>query len=557
MFQDVFNEKPYLKHIAILIGLSYGFFMLGNGIVSLTNPDEVFYALTAKEMIQHNTWMTPYLFDEPQFEKPIIVYWCLRATFYLGGINPYSARFFPAVFAGIGVIAVYLFCRIGFRNEKKAFLAGLILASSGIYIGLARTVFTDMIFSVFILLSLLSFYWAYSCPNRKGAGIVLFFAFSALAVLSKGLLGFLMPFLTVAIFLAIKKDLKYILSKSFLWGLSVFVAISFPWYILMIKLYGNAFIQEFFYNDHIRRVLEAEHKASDKWYFYPGMMIVGMLPWSVFIPNAVIDLYKNLWKNRDNTHLFLAIWIAVVFIICQIAHSKLVSYIFPLYPALAIVVVTFIYDTVANDKKEKAVLRCFAITAILFAIMLIGLIAAVLPIPGITIPLSSKLPLYILFFLLAILTVTFIIFIRKGRLLASSYVLACFFPVILGVTPLVLPDLEPSMSSEKACAYLSSNYKVDTTVLCSKAFARGVRYYTDKSVAVMALHGKNYFSPHPIPFLDSSQKLTDFLKSQPVTYCVLRDDPMNDLEPFGAEFKIEKLKVLGNACIVKIEPRND
>jgi 4-amino-4-deoxy-L-arabinose transferase-like glycosyltransferase len=554
MFQKALQEKSCLNHILILIGLSYGFFMLGNGIVSLTNPDEVFYAQTAKEMIQHKAWLTPYLFDAPQFEKPIVVYWFLRIAFYFFGVNAFSARFFPAVFACLGVIAVYLLCRIGFKNEKKAFLSGLILASSAIYIGLARTVFTDMILSVFILLSLLSFYWAYSCENRKGAGILLFFGFSACAVLTKGLLGFLMPFLTATLFLSIKKDLKYLFSRHFLWGLFVFVLVSFPWYIFMIKTYGSSFIQEFFYNDHIRRVFEAEHKASDKWYFYPLMMIAGMFPWSAFTPNAVMDLFKNLRRNKENFHLFLALWISVVFLICQAAHSKLVSYIFPLFPALAITVVIFIYDTVADDKKEKAVLRCFTITAIVCVIILIGLIAAVLPLPGISIPISSKLPLYILLFLLTLLTVTFFIFVRRGRFLASVYVLACFVPAFLCVAPLIIPDIEPSISSEKACVYLLDNYKVDNTILCSKSFVRGVRYYTDKPVAVMAPNGRDFFSPHPIPFLDSDQKVADFLRNQPVTYCVFKESSVKNLERLGKGFKIEQLKVIGNTYILKIEP---
>ena len=56
------------KHIFILIVLSYFFFIFGNGIFSLTNPDEVFYAQTAKEMMERNSWMTPYIFGQPQFE---------------------------------------------------------------------------------------------------------------------------------------------------------------------------------------------------------------------------------------------------------------------------------------------------------------------------------------------------------------------------------------------------------------------------------------------------------------------------------------------------------
>ena len=117
------------KHIFILVVLAYFFFMFGNGVVSLTNPDEVFYAQTAKEMAKHSSWLTPYLFDAPNFEKPILLYWLLRFGFILFGVSSFAARFFPAVFATIGVIAVYFLGLVGFKDEKKAFLASLILSS--------------------------------------------------------------------------------------------------------------------------------------------------------------------------------------------------------------------------------------------------------------------------------------------------------------------------------------------------------------------------------------------------------------------------------------------
>ena len=155
------NNRIILKHILILIFISWVFFMLGNGLLSLTNPDEVFYAQTTKEMVKHKTWMVPYLFDQPQFEKPILTYWLLRIAFIIFGVSAFSARFFPAFFAGIGVLAVYLLSIVGLKNERKAFWGALVLASSGLYIGLARTVFTDMIFSVLVSLSLVAFYWSY------------------------------------------------------------------------------------------------------------------------------------------------------------------------------------------------------------------------------------------------------------------------------------------------------------------------------------------------------------------------------------------------------------
>jgi len=281
-------SKENLRHILVLLGLAYVFFILGNGILSLTSPDEVFYAQTAKEMARHNSWMTPYLFDAPQFEKPILLYWFLRIGLLIFS-NPYfGARFFPALFAALGVVAVYFLSLLGFKNEKKAFISALVLMSCGLYIGLARTVFTDMIFSVFILFSLLSFYWGYIRQARKGPGVLLFFIFSGLAVLTKGPLGFLIPFLIVSVFLLIKREAKFLFCKYSLWGIFIFIGISFPWYLLMIKKYGSGFIYEFFYNDHIRRLIEAEHIGNDKWYFYPFSIIGCMFPWSLYTFFALI-----------------------------------------------------------------------------------------------------------------------------------------------------------------------------------------------------------------------------------------------------------------------------
>ena len=90
-------------HVILLIAFCVLFFFAGNNNMHLTNPDEVFYAQTAKEMAHHHTWLVPILFDQPQFEKPILTYWFLRLSDILFGTTPFAARFFPAVFGMLGV----------------------------------------------------------------------------------------------------------------------------------------------------------------------------------------------------------------------------------------------------------------------------------------------------------------------------------------------------------------------------------------------------------------------------------------------------------------------
>ena len=361
------------RHIIILVMLSLAFFMLGNSILSLTNPDEVFYAQTAKEMAQHRSWLVPYLFDAPQFEKPVLTYWLIRLGYIIFGVTNFGARFFPALFGLIGVLAVYFFSRAAFGEEKKAFWCALVLMSSGLYIGLSRTVFTDLIFSVFILLSLGAFFWAYISSGKKAAGLILSFVFSGLAVLTKGPLGFLIPALAVILFLALKKELKFLFSKFTLWGLACFILIALPWYAYIIKNYGQSFIQEFFYNDHIRRLFEAEHSGNDTWYFYLLSALGCMFPWSIFTAAGLVLLFKKI-KTGNPVYLYLACWIAVVFVVFEAAHSKLVSYILPMFAALAVVTGDFIYEAITG--KKRLVNRIFLANSLIFLFFAFGLVVA-------------------------------------------------------------------------------------------------------------------------------------------------------------------------------------
>jgi len=542
------------KYLLILIILSYFFLMFGNGILSLTNPDEVFYAQTAREMAAHKSWMTPYLFGQPQFEKPILTYWLLRLAFIIFGITSFSARFFPALFAMIGVVAVYFFGLLWFKDEKKAFLSGLILMSGGLYIGLARTLFTDMIFSIFILLSLLSFFWGYVAREKKGAGLLLFFIFSALAVLTKGPLGFLIPVLTVGIFLLIKGDMKFLFCKASPFGVLIFLAVSFPWYMLMINKYGLSFTYEFFYNDHIRRILQAEHTGNDTWYFYPVSMLGCMFPWCLFVAGSLMYLPKYLRRKENPFLVFLASWIVAVFIIFQFAHSKLTSYIFPLFPALALFATNFIIEKIETKKHIILFISCFNIFILL--LILSGLIFALIGYQGLIIQYAGSLfPVFCLVAGFLALIILIIKFILQKKLLRAVCCFALVIPLMLIIVPLIKNSIEPYLSSKLASEYLLKNYDVKNTIICSKPYVRGVLYYTGKEVACTSIPGLPFFSPHPIPFLNKDELVQDFLRKQSTTYCVLKKSSLEDIQRLteGTDLKYALLKVIGNEYLIKIE----
>ncbi len=548
------NNKT-AKQVLLLVMLSYFCFMFGNSLVSLTIPDEVFYAQTAKEMLKNHSWMTPYIFGQPQFEKPVLLYWLLKTAFLIFGLTSFAARFFPALFGMIGVLATYFIGLWGFKNQKKAFISAGVLMTSGLYVGLARTVFTDLVFSVFILLSLLSFYWGYSFRSRKAPGILLFFVFAGLAVLTKGPLGLAIPLLTAIAFLLIKKDIKFLLGRYLFWGLLIFSFISLPWYILMFKLYGNAFIHEFFYNDHIRRIIQAEHIGNDTWYFYPMSMIGCIFPWSFFLAAALFSLPRYL-KQKDNSfHVFLACLIAVVFVIFQSAHSKLVSYIFPLFPALALFCGGFIADALAREKESRRVYLALSLSLLVVFLVPLALIVVSTWFKHYLSPyVSSQGTINFFVFVFLLFGLVILCLMLKRKLLKSIYCLGLFVPIMIYFIPLVGQGIEPYLSSRESCEYLLKNYKVDNAILSSKFFVRGVKYYTNKEVAVIDMPGTQFFSPHPIPFLNTQEKVRDFLRRQKITYAILKKNSVEDIDQLVLdEFKYTVLKVIGNEYIVKIE----
>ena len=540
-----------LKRLSILLLLCVALFFFGNNFLHLSDPDEVFYSLTAKEMIKHNQWFTPYIFNQPQFEKPILTFLLIKTAFLSFGQTPFAARFFPAVFATFGVFAVYILGLIGFANERRAFLAALVLATSAFYLGMGKTVFTDMIFAVLILYSLLSFYLAFSNPIYKRTGLLAFYSFAALAVLAKGPLGFFIPMGIVTAFLLYQRQWSFLKTPWTALGFLLCLFIALPWYGYSFVQYGQAFVYEFFYNDHWRRVIEAEHKGNDHWFFYPVTMVAGLFPWSLFLVAAAVDLYKRLKWSVKPFEYFLLSWILVVFVVFQFAHSKLASYILPMFPALALLTAHFIDEKLEELRYE--ILKNLSYVLIGFLTILgIAVVAAYKAYKGYV---PSILPAYWLSASLLAISGISLILLFKERVYQAIILLSFSLLPILLTAFMITSSIEPHVSMYEACCYVPSAAMHKTTILVAKPYSRGVRYHTGQDVAVMDLNGQNYFSPHPVPILNTPEKLLIFLKSQPYTFAILRKSSYEDLNKnYAQQFHIDILKITGRNYVLKIKP---
>jgi len=554
----------HLKNNILLIVLGYVFLMMGNGLVPLTHPDEVFYAQTAKEMLARNTWLPPILFDQPQFEKPILFYWLLTFMAKFFGLTAFTARFCPAFFGMLGILITYWIAWLLFGNKRVSFLAGLIQGTSFMYIALSRAVLTDMVFSIWVILSLGAFYGTYRYQRQGGPtwGFLFSFVFMGLAVLTKGLLGLFFPVGTVVLFLSLRNGLGFVRNRAVLGGVFLFLLITGPWHGYMISRYGDSFINEYFFNVHVRRLFVAEHQKCNTWYFYMLTLGMGILPWTFFFVPAAARI-PCLYQKRPSCKepfIFLLSWFLGVLIFVQPASSKLASYIFPAFPVVTILAALCIDDFLyAYQDIGPRTVRCVQLSMSFFGgVLLLASAGAVMARDYYRSFAPHAWPVVVMALAFGLLGVLVIFFSRRKAYHAVTGLFA-LFPLILILSFLLFRSMAVSWVS---CYDIGNILKTldqsGTTVLASKFYVRGVRYFTDRDMATINVWGQDFYSPHPIPLLDTDRKVAEFLRTQPFTFAVVKKGDMEDLMRICSlnGFALRNLGGLGGKYILKIQPES-
>ncbi len=347
------NLKIYIKNRYFFLFLfSFVFFILGNWFFSLTSPDEGKNAFPVLHMLQTKNFLIPYYNCQPRFEKPPMLYWLGVVTSSIFGLNEFSLRIISGISATGILFFTYLIAKKYF-SEKKALISALILVTIP-HIWVEARAFTPE-----MLLNFFSVGAVYLFLSEK---IIWGWIFLALAVLTKGPVGFILPLIVVLGFKICEKDLK--LSKLFnIKGILLFLLISTSWYLYMLIYFGYAYFYKFFLYENIYRYFGQKSIHSYPFYYY---FIVLLLATFFYIPTYV----KLVFKIKQNLNNFInnyskillhplfpfVFWFVFVFIFYTLAKNKLHHYILFCYPPLAVILANYL-----SEKYFKTVLifSCF------------------------------------------------------------------------------------------------------------------------------------------------------------------------------------------------------
>lgn len=322
-----------------LVLLSACLFLCANQSILITDPVESNYTLSAHDMIQANDFFSPRIYGHVWFDKPIFFYLELIAAFKVFGENEFAARFFPALFGVLGVCLTYFFAKKIF-DKKTAVLSSLIQLSAFGYWLVSKTVITDMTLFVFFNGILVFFLLAYLGDQKK-----IYYAcyvFSGLAVLTKGPIGILLPGLIVTIFIVMRRDWAEIKRMKPL-GFILFFLIVACWYVPMVQIHGDKFLQTFLGVHNFLRATQSEHPMWDVWWYYSVLFLLMFFPWSFLLlrkffqskpwQNAsakIKTLYEKFLANEfDPKILFLIIWALTINLFFQNMATKYSTYTLP------------------------------------------------------------------------------------------------------------------------------------------------------------------------------------------------------------------------------------
>jgi 4-amino-4-deoxy-L-arabinose transferase-like glycosyltransferase len=303
----------------------------------LAVPDEGRYGEVGRWMLVSGDWLTPRLNGLPFFHKPPLLHWLDAISLTVFGVNAWALRLVPALHASLMLGLMFVVVR-RWAGEALARLALIMLGSSlGFLVG-GQYVNHDMVVATWIGVAIWCFALAFEGRDRPDVWLARAgFVASALAMLSKGLIGIALPGLVMLVWLVWTRQLRKVLYLPWITGLGLWSALALPWFVMAQQRYPD-FFNYMFVGQQFNRYTAATYNNPQPWWFYLLALALLLFPWCVFAlaqarrqakVGGVAELPATLWR-------LCWAWLLAILLFFSIPHSKLVGYIIPVLPALAV-----------------------------------------------------------------------------------------------------------------------------------------------------------------------------------------------------------------------------
>ena len=507
----------------------------------LFNPDEGRYAEIPREMVASGDWVTPRLDALKYFEKPPLQYWTTAVAYRLWGQHEWTARLWVAL---CGFLGLLLTAWIGARlyGALSGALAALVQAGSLLYLALSRISTLDMGLTVTLELALAGLVLLLRPPfggaraPTRGAALLLAVGV-ALAFLSKGLVGILIPGAVAAAYVLLRRDWSLLWRARPWWILAALLLIAAPW-VWLVEQRNPGFAQFFFVHEQFARFLTRVHQRyQPDWFFIP-VLLAGFMPWTPLLPAIV----RRCWRDSragDAVALLLAIWIIFSFAFFSLSQSKLIPYILPVFPALALLT-----GRALGALERPVIRRSLAISAAIW-LALAGLVAMLWRWPalikGFDIPPGPAVPLSIVALLLASLVTVAAAgqVLRRGPLPAAALA-ALSTAVLVGILLPAAGQLPRPRELQRLMAAASDQLHEGTAVYCVDDYEQSVAFYLRRTCTLTGYRGELDFglNQEPAKWIADLGGFASRWRSETDALALIRPESYVELQRMGLPMRV-------------------
>lgn len=337
--------KQAHSHRALLLGLLTVFILVSLcvlGIRTLVPPDEGRYAEMAREMFASGDWITTRLNGIKYFEKPPLQTWMNALTFTVFGLGEWQARLWTGLCGIFGVLMTgYAGARV--YGPRVGLYAALVLGSSFYWIACCQINSLDMGLSGMMTLALCALLIAQrdsATDAERRHWMLLCWAGMALAMLSKGLIGLILPGGVLVLYTLLSRDWAIWTRLHLGRGLLLFFVIAAPWFVL-VGLKNPEQPHFFFIHEHFDRFLLKEHHREAAWWIFLALLAAGCVPWLGMLVQSLVQAPRRAHPDapeRFRPGLLLLLWVVFIIAFFTKSSSKLPGYILPVFPAVALMI---------------------------------------------------------------------------------------------------------------------------------------------------------------------------------------------------------------------------
>ncbi|PYI87138.1 MAG: hypothetical protein DME26_07040 [Verrucomicrobia bacterium] len=321
---ETYRHARIFLAIAVVAAL---FLFLGTH--GLIEPDEGRYAEIGREMAADGDWVIPHMDGFAHLSNPPMIYWLTAASIKAFGANEWAARL-PSALAALGTVWLVFLTGRSLFGPAAGIAAALVLLSSLEFFILARTLTPDMVLTFWTTAALACF--VQFARGKRSSGQWGFFIAMGFGFLTRGPMALVVP-VSAALFwqMAMKKIGAPI---RILWfrGLSLTLVIGLSWFLILSLRYPLLFHYFLRYEFADPFTTSLRGRGQPFWFFVP-VLLVGLLPWTIFLPALAITVWRHWRKTRQR--LILG-WFVVPFLVPSASGSKSLTYVLPLLPAFAL-----------------------------------------------------------------------------------------------------------------------------------------------------------------------------------------------------------------------------